>query len=92
MKKVRLLSVLLTLVFLVSGISAGSVFAASKQTKTVTISGKKVVVDSAVTSQELSLLTPDVMKMFDPEGVLLSVTAKMSLIAEPRQEISYLLE
>jgi hypothetical protein len=91
MKKLRLISGLLTLIFLVSGISASSVFAAkpdaaSGQTKTITISGKKVVIDSAVTSQELSLLTPDVMKMFDPEGVLLSVTAKMSLMAEPRQD------
>jgi len=79
MKKSRLISMLLTLVFLVSGISASSVFAAkpdaaSGQTKTITISGKKIKVDSTVSAKELSYLTPDIMSDYDPEGVIVSVS------------------
>lgn len=79
MKKSRLFSVLLTLVFLVSGISASSVSAAkpvvaSGQTKTITISGKKIKVDSTVSAKELSYLTSDIMSDYVPEGTLVSVS------------------
>ena len=79
MKKSRVISVLLTLVFLVSAISASSVSAAtpdaaSGQTKTITISGKKIEVDSTVSAKELSYLTPDIMSDYDPEGVVVSVS------------------
>lgn len=80
MKKSRLFSMLLTLVFLVSGISASSVFAAkpdaaSGQTKTITISGKKIKVDSNVSNNDLALLTADFMSTFEPEGVIVSISS-----------------
>jgi hypothetical protein len=80
MKKLRLFSVLLTLVFLVSAISVSSVSAAtpapsSGNTKTVTISGKKIEVNSTVSAKELALLTPDFMETFEPEGVIVSVSS-----------------
>lgn len=64
-----------------------SVYAANEdfslpQTRTITLSGKSLSIDSKMKDSEIALLTSDVLSKFEPEGTMISVNTTTTVLSD----------